>query len=76
VAVGNSNGDIPMLRCAAHPSRPSLSLLVRHDDGDREFAYDAGAETSLEQAKSLGWTVVSMKNDWTTVFTPAASGVA
>jgi phosphoserine phosphatase len=76
VAVGNSNGDIPMLRCAAHPSRPSLSLLVRHDDGDREFAYDAGAETSLEQAKNLGWTVVSMKGDWATVFAPPASDVA
>jgi hypothetical protein len=49
---------------------------VRHDDGDREFAYEAGAETSLEQAKSLGWTVVSMKGDWATVFAPtAASGV-
>ena len=37
VAVGNSNGDIPMLRFASHPSRPSLSLLVKHDDAEREF---------------------------------------
>ncbi len=68
VAVGNSNGDIPMLTFAAHPDRPSLSVLVDHDDGDREVLYRAGAEESLERAKALGWTVVSMKHDWSTVF--------
>jgi hypothetical protein len=68
LAAGNANGDIPMLHFASHPSRPSLSLLINHDDGEREFAYDAGAEESLERAKAQGWTVVSMKNDWATVF--------
>jgi len=68
LAVGNSNGDIPMLRFAAHSSRPSLSVLIDHDDEEREFAYDAGAEESLKQAGKLGWTVVSVKNDWATVF--------
>ena len=38
------------------------------DDADREFEYTAGAEASLEQAEKHGWTVVSMKNDWKTVF--------
>ena len=28
-----------------------------------------GAEKSLAKAKELGWTVVSMKDDWKTVFT-------
>jgi phosphoserine phosphatase len=68
LAAGNANGDIPMLHFASHPSRPSLSLLINHDDGEREFAYDAGAEKSLERAKAQGWTVVSMKNAWATVF--------
>jgi hypothetical protein len=27
-----------------------------------------GAETSLERAAADGWTVVSIKNDWATVF--------
>jgi phosphoserine phosphatase len=67
-AGGNSNGDIPMLEYAAHPSRPSLSLLVNHDDGDREIAYTSGAEKSLEMAAERGWVVVSMKKDWKTVF--------
>jgi hypothetical protein len=42
--------------------------LVRHDDGAREFADDKGAESALERAASHGWTVVSMRDDWATVF--------
>jgi haloacid dehalogenase-like hydrolase len=68
VAAGNSNGDVPMLRFAVHPSRPSLSLLVHHDDAEREFGYDAGADQALEWAAADGWTVVSVKDDWATVF--------
>ncbi len=33
-----------------------------------EFSYTAGAEASLEQARAQDWTIVSIKNDWTTVF--------
>ena len=68
VAGGNSNGDIPMLRYAGGKDRPALRLLLLHDDDEREFAYTAGAEKSLEQAADDGWTVVSIKNDWATVF--------
>jgi hypothetical protein len=68
VAAGNSNGDIPMLRFAGGPSRPALRLLLLHDDEEREFAYTAGAETALEQARARGWTVVSMKDDWDEVW--------
>ena len=67
-AGGNSNGDIPMLHFCAHPPRPSFGLLLHHDDEEREFAYDRGAEKSLERAPAEGWTVASMKNDWKTVF--------
>jgi FMN phosphatase YigB (HAD superfamily) len=68
LAAGNSNGDIPMLRFAGGPSRPGLGLLVLHDDPEREFDYVTGAERSLEEADTQGWTVVSIKNDWATVF--------
>jgi hypothetical protein len=68
VAGGNSNGDIQMLDFAQHPDRPSLRLLVLHDDAEREFAYTTGAERALERAAEDGWTVVSVKDDWTTVF--------
>jgi phosphoserine phosphatase len=68
LAAGNSNGDIPMLEFTQHKDKPSLRLLVLHDDGEREFDYTAGAEQALEHADAAGWTVVSMKNDWTTIF--------
>jgi phosphoglycolate phosphatase-like HAD superfamily hydrolase len=61
-AGGNADVDIEMLEAA------TFSLLVNHDDEQREFAYTSGAEASLVRAKELGWTVVSMKDDWTTVF--------
>ena len=67
-AAGNSNGDIPMLDFTQHLDKPSLRLLVRHDDAEREFDYTSGAEQALERADAAGWTVVSVKNDWVTVF--------
>jgi phosphoserine phosphatase len=68
LAAGNSNGDIEMLDFAQHQEKPSLRLLVLHDDADREFDYVSGSERALDRAASNGWTVVSIKNDWATVF--------
>ena len=68
LAAGNSNGDIPMLQFAERPNRPSLRLLVLHDDSEREFDYLVGAEQALQLASTRGWTVVSIKDDWATVF--------
>jgi phosphoglycolate phosphatase-like HAD superfamily hydrolase len=73
LAGGNSNGDIPMLEFTHHPDTPTLRLLVDHDDAEREFAYTGGAEKALEQANTEGWTVVSMKDDFRTVFSDAGS---
>ena len=36
-----------------------------------EFAYTTGAEDALDRAKTHGWTVVSMKEDWSAVFASA-----
>jgi phosphoserine phosphatase len=71
VTGGNSNGDIPMMRFARTRGREALRLLVLHDDADREFAYTTGAEDALDRAKTHGWTVVSMKEDWSAVFASA-----
>src|SRR5215207_1561555 len=68
LAAGNSNGDVPMLHFTQHADKPSLRLLVLHDDEEREFAYTAGADEALERAASDGWTVVSVKDDWSRVF--------
>jgi phosphoserine phosphatase len=72
LAGGNSNGDVPMLDFAQHQDKPSLRLLVLHDDPEREFAYTSGAEEALKRAGTAGWTVASMKNDFATVFRVAA----
>jgi len=68
VAVGNSNGDAQMLRFAGGNGRPALRMLVLHDDAEREFAYTAGAEAVLDTARQDGWTVASVRDDWSTVF--------
>jgi phosphoglycolate phosphatase-like HAD superfamily hydrolase len=68
LAGGNSNGDIEMLDFTQHQDKPSLRLLVLHDDAVREFDYVSGAEKALDRAHSEGWTIVSMKNDWAKVF--------
>ena len=67
IAGGNSNGDVPMLQFAGG-ARPALRLLVVHDDAEREVATVKGAEDAIATARAKGWTLVSMRNDWATVF--------
>jgi phosphoserine phosphatase len=62
LAAGNADGDVPMLETAR------FSILIHHDDANREFAYDTGAEKALAEAAERGWTIVSMQHDWATVF--------
>jgi hypothetical protein len=72
---GNSDGDLPMLQWTADGSGPSFCLYVHHDDSDREWAYDRKSsigrlDKGLDEASARGWTVVSMKSDWKTIFPP------
>ncbi|WP_433364681.1 HAD family hydrolase [Actinoplanes sp. CA-142083] len=68
LAAGNSNGDMAMLNFAQRPGKPSLRLLLKHDDSVREFDYISGSEQALKEAERQGWTVVSIRDDWATVF--------
>jgi len=43
-------------------------LFIRHDDGEREYAYENGAERLFTIAKEKNYTIVSMKNDWKEIF--------
>lgn len=61
-AAGSNAGDAEILEYAAAAEGPSLALLLRHDDGAREYAYDGGV------AARAVWTSVSMQDDWSTVF--------
>ncbi|MEV0893730.1 haloacid dehalogenase-like hydrolase [Promicromonospora sp. NPDC050262] len=74
LAAGNSAGDHELLEWAAAADGPHLSLLVDHDDPEREFSYASQAQTFeatepvTATADRLGWTTVSMKDDWVSVF--------
>jgi len=59
-----------------------LAMLLLHDDERREYAYGPAQglpETRVgtftpalyDEAKSRGWTVVSMKDDWREIFQPS-----
>ncbi len=76
-AFGNSDRDLQMLEWTAAGPRQPFVLIVHHDDAEREYAYDRDSQFGqldrvLDQADAKGWTVVSMKDDWNTVFEPAA----
>jgi phosphoglycolate phosphatase-like HAD superfamily hydrolase len=64
--AGNSDGDRQMMEYSSGRT-PSLQILVHHDDGEREYAYDRGAEVTLAEAAARHFVVVSMKNDWKVV---------
>jgi len=70
LAVGNvgTTGDIEMLRWSQSGDRPSLQLLVLHDDAEREMAYGEPLNESLDAAKKYGWQVVRIAEDWSRVF--------
>jgi phosphoserine phosphatase len=72
-AFGNSDGDLEMLQWATAGPGTRLGLIVHHDDAKREWAYDRNSDIgrldkALDAAKTRGWTVVSMKNDWNCIF--------
>ena len=75
-SFGNSDGDLQMLQYATGGDGPGLAVLVHHDDAEREYAYDRGSkigglDKALDEAEARGWTVVSMREDWRTIFPPA-----
>lgn len=50
-----------------------MMLLVHHDDAEREYAYDREShigklDKALDEAKKEGWTVISIKGDFVTIF--------
>ncbi|HYN38963.1 MAG TPA: HAD family hydrolase [Rhodospirillales bacterium] len=75
-AFGNSDGDFEMLAWATGGTGARLGVIVHHDDAEREYAYDRKSHVGklargLDEAGARGWTVVSLKGDWKTVFTAA-----
>ncbi|HEY4041246.1 MAG TPA: HAD family hydrolase [Rhodopila sp.] len=78
-AFGNSTGDREMLEWTGAGAGARLKMLVHHDDAQREYVYgpaDGLPDTKVgtfdqslaDEAKSRGWMVISMKNDWKRIF--------
>lgn len=72
-AFGNSDGDLQMLQWTMAGAGPRFAMLVHHTDAEREWAYDRESHIgqlnkALDEAKAKGWTVVSMKDDWSEIF--------
>jgi len=49
-----------------HSQENHFACMVDHDDEEREYNYPNSE--ALEASKQNGWTVISMKNDFKTVF--------
>jgi phosphoglycolate phosphatase-like HAD superfamily hydrolase len=73
MAFGNSDGDLQMLQWTTAGSGARFALIVHHTDAERETAYDRDShigklDKGLDEAAAKGWTVVSMKDDWKTIY--------
>jgi phosphoserine phosphatase len=73
MAFGNSDGDFQMLEWTTSGKGPRFGMIIHHTDAEREWAYDRESHIGklskgLDEAPKRGWTVVSMKEDWKTVF--------
>jgi phosphoserine phosphatase len=73
IAIGNSDGDGPMLAYTTAGSGKRLGILIHHDDAKRELSYDrlsnvGKLDKALDRAPTEGWVVVSMKDDWKVIF--------
>jgi phosphoserine phosphatase len=78
-AFGNSAGDREMLEWTGAGGGARLMMLVFHDDAEREYAYGPAnglpdtkfgtfPPSLMEEAKQKSWVVISMKDDWKTIF--------
>ncbi|WP_424814846.1 HAD family hydrolase [Roseococcus sp. YIM B11640] len=72
-AFGNSDGDYQMLRYTTEGAGRRFAMIVRHDDAEREYAYDRDShigrlDRAMNEAPGRGWQLISMKNDWARVF--------
>jgi phosphoserine phosphatase len=75
-AFGNSDGDFQMLEWTTAGKGARLGMIVHHTDAEREVAYDREShigklDKGLDAAKDKGWTVISMKDDWSVIFPSA-----
>jgi len=69
-ACGNEGGagDLAMLRYSSGSKYPSFQMIVNHNDSIREYSYQEKDNLSLSTAAKYKYHVISMKDDWKTIF--------
>ena len=71
LAFGNSSGDFAMLNYAAsNDEHRGMGVLIVADDTEREYGDPEKAASMLAEAADAGWTAVSMRDDWSTIYGP------
>ncbi|MBQ4251487.1 MAG: haloacid dehalogenase-like hydrolase, partial [Erysipelotrichaceae bacterium] len=69
LSFGNSTGDASMAEYATSNNRyRSLAFMLCCDDLERENGNQKKADKMYDLCEEFGWTPVSMKNDWTTIY--------
>ncbi len=70
IAVGNigNAGDLDMLKYSQSSKYKNIQFLVNHDDAKREAEYYEKDNRSINEAKENCFNIISMKNDWKTIF--------
>jgi len=79
-AFGNSTGDRQMLEYTKAGDGVRLSMLVLHDDAQREYAYGPAqglpasrvgtfTQALFDEAMKKGWVIISITKDWNRIFT-------
>ena len=66
---GNAMTDASMLNYVIYDNKHlSKAFVILPDDNEREFGNPEEVEKLKEACKIYGWTPVSMKNDWLTIY--------
>lgn len=69
LAFGNSGGDLSMINYTVYGNKyKSAGFFVLCDDTEREFGKPARAEKDKKLAENNGWTSISMRDDWKTIY--------
>lgn len=72
IAVGNTTGDFGMFHLASTSKYPHLSMMINHDDGEREYIYEPYHGTAVphwqDSLRINGWIQADMSKEFKTVW--------
>ena len=69
LSFGNSSGDASMAEyVTSNNPYKSLAFMLCCDDTERENGNVEKAQKMADSCKENGWTAISMKNDWKTIY--------